>query len=448
MALTKTISPVATILTRRPTLTSSTDDFPTLSKPPTLSTNRDPPPAPAAPSSSLPRPVSTSPSHSSAKTPSLSVSSPSSCPTRLNARSISTLEFTWSTSDEPHVSRRREILAKYPEIAQLFGTEPLTFPIILAIFTTQMFFAYLVSSMSLSWPLLFLLAWTVGGTLNHSLQLAVHELSHNLCFDSALANKCAAIFANLATGFPSSVSFQKYHMDHHQWQGVDGIDTDIPTRAEIALFSSSVRKVLWILLQPVFYAVRPTIVKPKPYGKWELINIAVQIVFNVCVAQTLGIKGLSYMIIGTLLGLGLHPAAGHFVAEHYELVSGQETYSYYGPCNYVNFNVGYHNEHHDFPRIPWSRLPLVPQIAPEYYLPLPYYTSYLALFYAYITDSKLGPHARIKRKPAAITVDRSGLTVEQRAKQKKRWDGWSFVFIAIGWFSVCIGYVLYNVMYS
>ena len=330
----------------------------------------------------------------------------------------------------------------------MFGTEPLTFPIVVAIFATQMFFAYLVSSLSLSWPLLFLLSWTVGGTLNHSLQLAVHELSHNLCFDSPLANKCAAIFANLATGFPSSVSFQKYHMDHHQWQGVDGIDTDIPTQAEIALFSSSVRKLLWIMLQPVFYAVRPTIVKPKPYGKWELINIGVQIVFNVLIAQALGIKGLSYIIIGTLLGLGLHPAAGHFVAEHYELVSGQETYSYYGPCNYVNFNVGYHNEHHDFPRIPWSRLPLVPQIAPEYYLPLPYYTSYLALFYAYITDSKLGPHARIKRKQLVVSKGEGSVSVEERAKRKKRWDGWSFVCIAIGWFSVCIGYVLYNVVYS
>jgi len=150
--------------------------------------------------------------------------------------------------------------------------------------------------------------------------------------------------------------------------------------------------------QSLAYAIRPTIINPKPFTKLQLINGAVIIACDAIIYHFCGLWGILYLFIGSLMGLGLHPTAGHFIAEHYVFVKGYETYSYYGSLNYVNFNVGYHNEHHDFPKIPWSRLPMVRKIAPEWYDHLPHHESYCAVLWQFIMDSNIGPWSIVVRK--------------------------------------------------
>jgi sphingolipid delta-4 desaturase len=305
------------------------------------------------------------------------------------------MDFEWSDRDEPHAIRRRQILEKYPEIRELFGYCPRTKYIVIVAVATQILLAYLLRDAS--WILLVMVAYAVGGVINHALSLALHELSHNLGFKEPLSNRLFSLFANLPMGLPAALTFRHYHLLHHRFQGVEGLDTDLPTALEGRLFSSPVMKVVWLFLQPFFYALRPFWVRPKSLGAWEIANIVVQVLFDFCIWYFWGIQALLYLPVGAVLAMGLHPIAGHFIAEHYTTIKGQETYSYYGPLNRIAFNVGYHNEHHDFPAIPGSRLPLVRQIAPEFYNSLYYHTSWVKVLWDYVMNPQMTPFRRIKR---------------------------------------------------
>ncbi|XP_047096962.1 sphingolipid delta(4)-desaturase DES1 isoform X3 [Schistocerca piceifrons] len=251
-----------------------------------------------------------------------------------------------------------------------------------------------------SWPMIFLVAYVFGGVINHSLMLAIHEISHNLAFGHArpLANKAFGIFTNLPIGIPFSISFKKYHLEHHRYQGDEMKDTDIPTYLEAKLFCNTFGKFCWLCLQPFFYALRPVIIYPKSPTTLEIVNVIIQLIFDVFVYYYFGGKVLVYLIAGSLLAMGLHPVAGHFISEHYMFRKGYETYSYYGCLNWITFNVGYHNEHHDFPAVPGSRLPEVKRIAAEYYDNLPQHNSWVSVLYDFVMDPDIGPYARIKRK--------------------------------------------------
>ncbi|XP_076255230.1 delta4-sphingolipid-FADS-like protein ifc isoform X2 [Rhynchophorus ferrugineus] len=256
-----------------------------------------------------------------------------------------------------------------------------------------------------SWPVLLLVAYCLGGVINHSLMLAIHEISHNLAFGHArpMHNRLFGFFANLPIGIPISISFKKYHLEHHRYQGDELKDTDLPTYLEAKLFCTTFGKFIWVLLQPFFYSFRPLITYPKPPTSWELVNAVIQVIFDVFVVYFFGGRILGYLLFGSVMAMGLHPVAGHFISEHYMFKKGYETYSYYGPLNFITFNVGYHNEHHDFPAVPGSKLPEVKKIAPEFYDDLPQHQSWTQVLYDFIMDPDVGPYARIKRKKRGLS---------------------------------------------
>jgi hypothetical protein len=59
--------------------------------------------------------------------------------------------------------------------------------------------------------------------------------------------------------------------------------------------------------------------------------------------------------------------------------------------------VGYHNEHHDFPSISWTRLPALRALAPEFYNTIPSHPSWPMVTINFIRDKEVGLFARAKR---------------------------------------------------
>lgn len=153
-------------------------------------------------------------------------------------------------------------------------------------------------------------------------------------------------------------------------------------------------------------------VKAQTFTSWHFFNWVCQFSAMGLMTYAWGPNPFLYFLTCTFLSGSLHPMAGHFLAEHFVFVEGFETYSYYGPLNLYTFlyhssltytlhrlayNVGYHNEHHDFPRIPGSRLPLVCQIAPEFYDSLPQVSSWPGTIFNFIMFPHMTPYSRYKR---------------------------------------------------
>lgn len=320
------------------------------------------------------------------------------------------LKFAFSNESEPHRDRTRQLLASHPELRQEIGKNPYTFLAILTCVAVQLGAGYLLRDAS--WWMIVAAAFFFGAYASHALWTLIHECSHNLVFGKKSWNTLAGIVANLPHIFPSAVSFQRYHMKHHAFQGVYDLDADLPSHWEARLIgNSAVRKALWLLLFPFFQVARPPRLREiRMFDGWIVVNIVVQLSFDIAVWAYLGPRAFAYLLASFLFSVGLHPLGARWIQEHYVVAPLQETYSYYGPLNFVAFNVGYHNEHHDLPSIPWNRLPRVREIAPEMYNSLVCHTSWSRLLFRFIFDSGLSLYSRQER------LDRSGVALEAEVK--------------------------------
>ncbi len=301
-------------------------------------------------------------------------------------------------SRNPHLLRMRQILVSHPEVKELFGNNPWTAFYTLLLVILQFFLgAYLAHS---SWWSFLLVSYFIGATVNHSLYVIVHECTHNLVFKKSLWNRLLGIFANFPQVFPSYIQFAKYHTLHHTNQSEYDYDADLASYAEARWIGNSAWKKA---LSLAFFSVVQGVIRPHRlqkvnfWDRWFAFNIVIQVLVMSIYFYFFGWKAILYLSLSTFFALGLHPLGARWIQEHYVIKEGQETYSYYGPLNKLCFNMGFHNEHHDFIRVPWSRLPQLKKIAPEFYDSLYSHKSWTLLLYRFIFDPNLSFFSRIVR---------------------------------------------------
>jgi sphingolipid delta-4 desaturase len=308
--------------------------------------------------------------------------------------------FHASPEDQPHPARTRAILSAHPEIRGLMGTNPWTAAIMLFAVLLQSVMAAMLGYAGLDyWWLALLAAYGIGAFVNHALYVVIHDATHNLIFRNRILNRIVAIVSDLPNVVPGAIGFGVCHLQHHAHQGDYSRDGDIASVWEARLVGNKwYAKALWLFCYTFLQLTRPSRMKSfSIFNGWTFAAIATSLVFNTAIVLFFGWNGLLYLLASLVFAIGLHPLGGRWIQEHYTLTPNQETSSYYGPLNLIALNVGYHNEHHDFPSVPWSRLPRIRAMAPEFYDGLTSEKSWTALLLRFIFDERYSLFSRVTR---------------------------------------------------
>ena len=308
--------------------------------------------------------------------------------------------FHQSEFDQPHPSRARAIIKVHPEVRQLMVRNPYTALIALSIVIMQTSIAYCMGTLGFGyWWLSLLIAYCIGAFANHANYVIIHDATHNLILRNKSWNKIVAIIADLPNLTPGAMGFRVYHLKHHSHQGDYEYDADLANHWEARLVGNKwYRKAIWLMLFPFFQLTRPPRLKAiKMWDRWFFINFACAAAYDTAVVYFCGWPGFLYLAFAFFSSIGLHPVGARWIQEHYTYDFDQETFSYYGPINRVALNMGYHNEHHDLPSIPWNNLPKLRAMAPEFYDNLKYHTSWTRLLFQFIFDERYTLYSRIER---------------------------------------------------
>jgi sphingolipid delta-4 desaturase len=314
---------------------------------------------------------------------------------------------------EWHHDRVRGMLAAHPEIRELIGQDLWTALWCVVFAGLQIGLAVGLASQPV-W-LILVVAYAFGTLINMNLFMLAHECNHSLVFRSPTANRWLFTLTTLPMFLSAHHAWWIEHHVHHSDLGAkkDFIKRrrtfflltryTTPLFIPYALFmliAQVVRSAIGLLVYaagllrgqwkpgPRALAVLADVHLVSGYQKYRMPFWAVAYsVLSLALPATLwwacGWKAVFYLLMSQTFTTGfLHPLMFGMILSNSHFHGAdlyQPTSSYYGWLNWITFNFGYHTEHHDLASIPWSRLPALRRLAPEFYDHLHQTPSYVGL---------------------------------------------------------------------
>jgi sphingolipid delta-4 desaturase len=303
-----------------------------------------------------------------------------------------------SPQSRRHNELRRDVIRKNPAVRALSGTNPwsaLAIPLLLGLHWGM---AWLVSGGNLL--VCFLAAFLFGQVIIHAAGALLHETCHRLIFRGDRSKLAFDLGLEMILGsFSKQLTYQHEHVSsHHPYLGNYERDYEhedicsFNARRKITAASPTTQRILtlatlFLHLMPFGFLISDEVM-PRIYRRFagltvkdksRRINstqptpaqrrlfIAVSLLANILLLWLFGIWGWLYHNWSLSLFLGKFGITnlGQSLSEHDGDDDVNPTYSDYRFTNLLFFNTGYHNEHHTFPNIPWSRLPALRALAPD-----------------------------------------------------------------------------------
>lgn len=81
------------------------------------------------------------------------------------------------------------------------------------------------------------------------------------------------------------------------------MDPDLPSKFEIQYIKGVPMKIVFLILLPIFYGIRPLVVRPIPPNAYEVINLVAVVFVDYLVYSLLGGNALGWLLLSTYFGL-------------------------------------------------------------------------------------------------------------------------------------------------